>query len=171
MNEVKIDNISLKIRNAYQADLDAISNLESICFPPEEAATIESFKRRINTFPESFFVAEFDSAIVGVVNGCLTNSPVILDEMFHDDKAHIINGKNQAIFGLLVHPEYQRKGIAGELLNHIISVSKDRGKKAVILTCKEKLIHYYSKFGFENIGISGSTHGGAVWYDMVLKLC
>ena len=170
MCEIKIDNISLKIRNASLADLDAISNLESICFPPEEAATRESFKRRINTFPESFFVAELDNTIVGVVNGCVTNSPVIFDEMFHDDKTHMINGENQAIFGLLVHPEHQRKGIAGKLLNHIIGVSKDRGKEAVILTCKDKLIHYYAKFGFENMGISDSTHGGAVWYDMILKL-
>ncbi|MDW5299007.1 MAG: GNAT family N-acetyltransferase [Sedimentibacter sp.] len=170
MHEIKIDDIEIKIRNANQSDLDSIANLESVCFPPEEAATRESFKRRINTFPESFFVAELDGKIVGVVNGCVTNSPAIFDEMFHDDKTHLKNGENQTIFGLLVHPDYQRKGIAEQLLNHIISVSKNRGKKAVILTCKDKLIHYYAKFGFENMGVSGSTHGGAVWYDMMLKL-
>ncbi len=159
----------INIRNATPSDLDEISALELVCFPVEEAATRESFKRRINTFPESFFVAEINDKIVGVVNGCVSNSSVIFDEMYHDDSTHIANGENQIIFGLLVHPDYQRKGIAEKLLNHIISVSKQRGKKSIILTCKDKLIHYYEKFGFVNMGKSESSHGGAVWYDMVLK--
>lgn len=170
MSESMIGNMTINIRNAKPEDLDEIAYLESVCFPPEEAATRESFKRRIKTFPESFFVAEKDGRIVGVVNGCMTNSPVIFDEMFHDDSTHLPDGENQAIFGLLVDPEHQRKGIAEKLLNHIIELSRERGKKAVILTCKEKLIHYYAKFGFESMGVSGSTHGGAKWYDMVLKL-
>ncbi|WP_330427550.1 hypothetical protein [Roseburia sp. OM02-15] len=29
-----------------------------------------------------------------------------------------------------------------------------------------KNLHYYSKFGFENEGLSGSDHGGATWYQM-----
>lgn len=170
MSVLKINEMTITIRNARQTDLDSIAHLESVCFPPEEAATREAFKRRINTFPESFFVAEYMDKVIGVVNGCMTNSPVIFDEMFHDDKTHLTDGENQAIFGLLVAPEFQKKGIAGELLNHIIKVSRERGKRAVILTCKEKLIHYYGKFGFENMGVSGSTHGGASWYDMVLNL-
>ena len=38
-----------------------------------------------------------------------------------------------------------------------------------ILTCKEKLIGFYEKFGYVNLGISDSKHGGAVWYDMILE--
>lgn len=30
-------------------------------------------------------------------------------------------------------------------------------------------MHYYAKFGFVNEGVSGSTHGGVVWYQMRLK--
>jgi hypothetical protein len=30
-------------------------------------------------------------------------------------------------------------------------------------------VHYYAKFGFVNEGVSGSTHGGVVWYQMRLK--
>ena len=37
-----------------------------------------------------------------------------------------------------------------------------------MLTCKEQLVHYYGKLGFENEGMSGSTHGGVVWYAMRL---
>lgn len=160
----------ISITNAVPEDLDEIAALEAVCFPPAEAATKESFKKRIQRFPESFFVAKLDGKVIGVVNGCITDSDVIYDAMFHDDNEHVSGGKNQTVFGLLVHPDFQRKGIAALLLNHLINISRERGKKAVILTCKDKLIHYYEKFGFENKGISSSSHGGAVWYDMYLKL-
>lgn len=170
MKDYKIGNMTIKIENAIPENLNDIATLESVCFPPSEAASKESFKRRLSVFPESFFVAKHDEKIIGVVNGCITNSPVIYDAMYHDDKEHVVGGENQSIFGLLVHPDYQRKGIAAILLNHIIKVSIERDKKSVILTCKDKLIQYYEKFGFENKGVSKSSHGGAIWYDMLLKL-
>ena len=37
-----------------------------------------------------------------------------------------------------------------------------------LITCKDRLVHYYEKFGFVNEGKSASVHGGAVWYDMRL---
>ena len=37
-----------------------------------------------------------------------------------------------------------------------------------VLTCKDKLVHYYEKFGFQNEGVSESVHGGAMWYQMRL---
>ena len=46
---------------------------------------------------------------------------------------------------------------------------KKKGRKGLILTCKDRLIHYYAKFGYKNMGVSESVHGGAVWYDMILK--
>ena len=35
---------------------------------------------------------------------------------------------------------------------------------------KDKLITYYSKFGFVNEGISESVHGNVTWYQMRLTL-
>ena len=37
------------------------------------------------------------------------------------------------------------------------------------LTCKDRLVHYYAKFGFENEGVSESMHGNVVWNQMRLK--
>ena len=37
-----------------------------------------------------------------------------------------------------------------------------------MLTCKEELLHFYERFGFVSEGVSGSVHGGAVWYQMRL---
>ena len=52
---------------------------------------------------------------------------------------------------------------------HLIADARAQGRKGLVLTCKEALVHYYAKFGFVNEGVSGSTHGGVVWYQMRLK--
>lgn len=161
--------MDIKIRKATIEDLDSITKVEAICFPVEEAATKDSFKHRINTFSKSFFVAEIDGKIIGFINGSIINGTVIFDELYEDSTLHIPDGNYQTIFGLDVIPDYRNIGVAAQLMNHIIDISKIAGRKGVILTCKEKLIYYYSKFGYVNKGISKSIHGGAKWYDMILE--
>ena len=40
------------VRHATLDDLDALSSIESACFPPKEAADIERLANRIETYPE-----------------------------------------------------------------------------------------------------------------------
>jgi ribosomal protein S18 acetylase RimI-like enzyme len=161
--------MKLTIRKALIGDLDAIAKVEASCFPEAEAATRASLEQRIKTFPDRFFIAETNEELIGFINGCTINGTVIQDELFKDSTLHVPNGAYQTIFGLDVIPEYRNQGIAAQLMNYMIEVSKVAGCKGIILTCKEKLIHYYEKFGYENKGISESSHGGAVWYDMILE--
>lgn len=162
--------MNIKIRQVMPNDLDEITEIESICFPKEEAATKESLKYRIETFPNSFFVATYNGKIIGFVNGAVTNHNTIVDELYEAEGGHNPLGKNQSIFGLDVLPEYQRQGIAAKLMEYIMEKSKEAGRENMILTCKDRLIHYYEKFGYENKGVSASVHGGVVWYDMIAKL-
>ena len=151
-------------------DLDQVTEVEALCFPTAEAATGESFRKRIEAFPESLLVAEDECGrIIGFINGCVTDERTIRDEMFEDSGLHREDGMYQSIFGLDVIPEYRRQGVAADLMNHLIQTAKARGKKGMILTCKDRLIRYYEKFGYRSLGISGSVHGGAVWYDMLLE--
>jgi len=161
--------MDITIRQATIEDLDSVTKVESICFPVAEAATRESLEERINIFSKSFFVAEIDGKIIGFINGCIINGTVIYDELYEDCTLHIPDGDYQTIFGLDVIPDYRNLGVATQLMNYIIEVSKLQGRKGVILTCKEKLIHYYAEFGYVNKGISKSVHGGAKWYDMILE--
>ena len=157
------------IRQVTPEDLDEVTAVEAACFPEAEAATRESFEQRIKTFPDSFFVAVHDGRIIGFINGCVTDERTIRDEMFEDSSLHDPDGSYQSIFGLDVLEEYRRQGIAEKLMEYLIATARERGKKGLILTCKDRLIHYYSKFGYKNLGISASVHGGAVWYDMLLE--
>ncbi|MEW5774779.1 MAG: GNAT family N-acetyltransferase [Thermodesulfobacteriota bacterium] len=158
------------IRCVRPGDLDLVAAIEAACFPPAEAATREALAQRIAAFPDSFLVAELDGALVGMVNGCCTDSPVIFDEMFHGVEHHRPGGANQAIFGLDVLPAHRRQGVAARLMRALIRASREAGRKAVILTCKDPLISYYETLGFVNDGLSQSTHGDARWFDMTLML-
>jgi ribosomal protein S18 acetylase RimI-like enzyme len=166
--EWKIE-MDIKIRQVSIEDLNAVTEVESVCFPKAEAATKESFNQRIKTFPESFFIAEVNGKIIGFINGCIINETVICDELFENSTFHVPNGHYQTIFGLDVIPEYRNQGIAAQLMNHMIESARSAGRKGVILTCKERLILYYSRFGYKNKGVSKSVHGGAKWYDMILE--
>lgn len=160
--------MQIKIRNVKPEDLEAVTKIEALCFPAAEAGDKESFTWRIQTYPESFFVAEDGDTMIGFTNGCVTDSSILQDELYHNPQLHKPDGAYQTVFGLDVIPEYRCKGIAAQLMNHLIQTAKAAGRKGMILTCKEHLIHYYEKFGYQNQGASDSTHGGAQWYDMLL---
>lgn len=157
------------IRQVIPDDLDAVARVESVCFPEAEAATRDSFSQRIAAFPESFFVAEKDGEIVGFINGCVTDERTIRDEMFEDTSCHKADGDYQSIFGLDVVPECQHQGLASRLMRHLIEDARKKGRRGLILTCKDRLIGFYEGFGYHSLGVSDSVHGGAVWYDMILE--
>lgn len=159
----------MKIRHATMKDLDPITAVEAACFPVAEAATKADFEKRLQVYPDHFWLLENDDQLIGFINGMVTNSSTISDIMFSDASLHDENGMWQAIFGLNVLPEYRRQGLAAKLIDKIVEQARQEGRKGCILTCKDKLIHYYEKFGFKNCGISQSVHGGAIWYDMRLE--
>jgi len=159
----------MNIRKASMADLEAVASMELLCFPKEEAATIESFEKRIAVFGDSFWLLEDENGrLIGMINGMVTDEPILRDEMFEDASLHNPKGAWQMIFGVETIPEYRNQGYAAMIMERVIVDCKELGRKGLVLTCKDKLVHYYEKFGFVNEGISASVHGGAVWYDMRL---
>lgn len=159
----------MRIRTATQDDLNAICQVEAICFPASEAATRESLAARLTFFARHFLLLEDDGRLVGFVNGMVTDDRVISDVMFDHAELHKEDGKWQSVFGLDILPEYRRKGYAGQLMRALIEHAREDGRCGCILTCKEYLLHYYARFGFKNLGVSLSQHGGAIWHDMILE--
>ena len=72
------------------------------------------------------------------------------------------------IFGVNTLPEYRRQGYAEKLLRYVINDARAQDREGLVLACKDKLVHYYEKFGFQNEGVSESVHGGVTWYQMRL---
>lgn len=159
----------LRIRTASMADLERVAEIESLCFPPSEGASRESLAARLRVYPDHFWVLEDGGTIVGFVNGLATDEPHLRDEMYDDASMHSEKGAWQMIFGVDTVPEYLRRGFAAMLLRHAIAAVRGQGRKGLVLTCKDRLVHYYAKFGFTDEGISGSTHGNVRWHEMRLS--
>lgn len=158
----------MEIRTATMTDLSAVTQLEAICFPAAEAASEESFARRLEHYPNHFWLLKDGDTLVSFVNGLATNEPDLRDEMYDNAVLHREDGAWQMIFGVDTHPDYRRQGCAGKLLEHVIGEARAQGRKGLVLTCKKALVPYYSKFGFVSEGISQSTHGDVTWYQMRL---
>lgn len=161
--------MDIVIRKVKPKDLERVTAVEAECFPEAEAAGRDAFRARIEAFPDSFLVAEKDGQLVGFINGCVTDERTIRDEMYEDSSLHRPDGRYQSVFGLDVIPQERRRGIAELLMRTLIEDARKKGRAGMILTCKDRLIHYYEKFGYVNQGLSESVHGNAVWYDMLLE--
>ena len=159
----------MEIRKATLDDLKEIAAVEAECFPAAEAASEESLRKRLSVFADHFWLLFDGDKMVGFVNGMVTDEPDLSDEMYDDASMHNPDEKWQMIFGVDTIPEYRRQGCAGKVLSRVIEDARKQGREGLVLTCKDKLIHYYAKFGFENEGLSKSVHGDAVWYQMRLK--
>ena len=160
----------MQIRTAVPADLQGIVNIEAECFPAAEAATEASLSGRLAFYPNHFWVQLDGDRMIGFVNGMVTDEPDLRDEMYEDASLHNENGAWQMIFGVNTIPECRKKGYAGQLIRCAIEQAKKEGRKGLVLTCKDKLLHYYEEFGFVNEGVSKSVHGNVVWYQMRLTL-
>lgn len=158
----------MKIRTASLDDLSAITAVEAVCFPPAEAAGPESFRRRLTVYPDHFWLLFDGETLVGFVNGMVTQAADLTDEMYDNAALHDPAGAWQMIFGVDTLPAYRRQGCAQRLLEQAIAEARAQGRKGLVLTCKEHLLHYYAKFGFVSEGISQSVHGNVRWYQMRL---
>ena len=156
----------MEIRKGTLDDLEAVAAVEARCFPPEQAATREQFRDRLQTYPEGFWLLWDGEILVGFLDGMVSDSPELTDAMFADASLHEPRGDWQMIFGLNTIPEYRNRGCAGQLIRQCIHDAEIEGRRGVVLTCLEEKILYYEKFGFRNEGVSESVHGGAVWYRM-----
>ncbi len=157
------------IRTATIEDLDEITEIEAECFPAAEAADREAFQQRLQYYGNHFWLLYEEQKLIAFVDGFVTDEPDLTDEMYENAALHDENGAWQMIFGVNTLPAYRRNGYAGKLLKRAIAEAKEQGRRGVVLTCKEKLLHYYAKFGFEKEGISQSVHGNVVWYQMRLR--
>ena len=143
----------MRIRTADLSDLKEIARVEAACFPAAEAATEEEFE---------------EEKLIAFVDGMVTNQEDLTDEMYEKAEMHDEKGDWQMIFGVNTLPSYRKHGYAGELIKRAITDAKEQGRKGLVLTCKDRLLSYYARFGFKNEGVSESVHGNVVWNQMRL---
>lgn len=158
----------MEIRKATSADVEAVAAVEAACFPAAEAATEAEFRDRLAVYGNHFLLLFDEERLVGFIDGFVTDEKDLRDEMYADASLHDEQGAWQMIFGLNTVPPYRRRGCAGRLIEALKTEARKEGRKGIVLTCKDKLVPYYARFGFVSEGVSGSTHGGVTWYQMRL---
>ena len=160
----------MTIRHAAMDDLEAVTELEAKCFPAAEAAGRAAFFDRLASFPDHFWLLYEGEKLVSMINGMATDEEHLTDAMYEHADMHSVDGAWQMIFGVATDPAEQGKGYAAALMRRVIADTKSRGKKGLVLTCKDHLVSYYAGFGFEDEGISDkSTHGDVAWHQLRLR--
>ena len=159
----------MDIRYATIEDIKEITAVETECFPPAEAATEKEFIERVRYYGNHFWLMFEQEKLIAFVDGFVTDEPDLTDEMYENASMHNENGAWQMIFGVNTLPTYRKYGYAGKLIRRAIEDAKQQGRKGLVLTCKDKLVPYYAKFGFQDEGVTDkSTHGNVVWHQMRL---
>ena len=161
--------ICMEIRKGTLKDLEAIAAVEAACFPAAEAASKEEFAERIAAYGNHFWLMYDGDKLISFVDGFVTDDADLTDEMYENAAMHNENGAWQMIFGVNTLPAYRQHGYAGELLQKAIADAKEQDRKGLVLTCKDRLVPYYAKFGFVDEGVTDkSTHGNVAWHQMRL---
>lgn len=161
----------MRIRTATPDDLEAVTAVEAACFPAAEAATRDEFEKRLQNYGNHFWLMFDGKKLIAFVDGFVTDEPDLTDEMYERADLHDENGAWQMIFGINTMPAYRKHGYAGQLIKCAIRDAREQGRKGLVLTCKDRLVRYYAKFGFQDEGVTEkSTHGGVVWHQMRLML-
>jgi len=143
----------IRIRQADLSDWEEILAIEQLNFPAVEAAGAEVLKERIEQIPDTFLLAELHGQLAGyIVSKVGANPP---------------EGGFIAVQSLSVHPDFQKQGVGTLLLAALKETAVQQNRKGISLTCHDELIPYYEMNGIVHEGISDSTHGGAIWSDMV----
>ncbi|WP_297961200.1 GNAT family N-acetyltransferase [uncultured Ruminococcus sp.] len=158
------------IRQANINDIDTVTELENSCFHVSEAADRKAFELRLRNYPECFRLLEIDGKVISMINGMTTNENDLCDEMYSGTDMYAAHGKWLMLFGVATAPAYQKRGFASRLMERVIEDTKKQERRGIVLTCKEELLTFYSRFGFVSEGISDSEHGGAEWYQMRFTL-
>ena len=106
----------MTIRTAQMEDIDAITAVETECFPPAEAATREEFAERLKYYKDHFWLMFDHEKLIAFVDGFVTDEKDLTDEMYEKASMHNENGAWQMIFGVNTLPAYRRRGCAGQVL-------------------------------------------------------
>lgn len=163
--------MELHFESAQMNELQRIMAIEQTGFSKEEAATKVAMKDRIKLYPETFIVAKNNvDQLVGYIVGPVFNQRYLTDDLYAQSQPNNPKYQYQTVLSLAVDPNFQHHGIASQLLTELAKVAKKQGRTAITLTCLMDLVPFYESNGYQNEGVSASSHADETWYNMVLPL-
>lgn len=160
----------LHFRAATEQDIDRCYLIETSSYGGSQAASKEKIFKRITTYPQGFIVLEKERQIVGFINAGACFNVQLSDDDFKQMLGHDPTGDKIVIMSVVVHPDYQRQGLANIMLTNFIKQIKTLNKTEIHLMCETALVPLYAGHGFIELGISASNYAGLKWHEMSLTL-
>ena len=128
--------MKVEIREEQKRDYNAVFELNKLAFGQENEAKLVNLLRESSAYvPGLSMVATLDNKIVGHI---LFTKIKIVSEGGHETES-------LALAPMAVSPEFQQKGIGGELIRHGLNKARELEHKSVVVLGHR---HYYPKFGF-----------------------
>ncbi|RCW50925.1 GNAT family N-acetyltransferase [Paenibacillus prosopidis] len=155
----------IELRLITESELESAILLEQKCYAPEAAATLSGFYFRYRNYRPFFWSAWLGSELIGITNGVLTSQKACGDDM-KGDQPDSKDGSNFCVLTVAVDQKHRRQGVGAQLLRKLIMTCEANGIETIILMCERHLIPFYEVEQFKLLGVSASTHGGIVWYEM-----
>jgi ribosomal-protein-alanine N-acetyltransferase len=124
----------IRLRPMQEADIDAVMAIENDSYPFPWTQGIVRDCLRVGY---SCWLAEQDEQVVGY---CIMSVGA--------GEAHLLN--------ICVHRNWQRQGIASQLLKHMMTLAKRHGAEVCLLEVRPSnigAIEMYEKFGFSEVGM------------------
>ncbi|MDN5727269.1 MAG: ribosomal protein S18-alanine N-acetyltransferase [Propionibacteriales bacterium] len=138
-----INNSTMNIRPARDADLDAVLSWEESGFEPGERWPRASWAGELAADDRDVLVAEADGVPVGVIT---------VQTVFPSSDLHRV----------LVASAWRRRGVARALVEAGVDAVRDRGARKMLLEVRydnEPAIELYGRYGFEQLAVRKDYYG------------
>lgn len=106
-----------------------------------------------------------------IKNLTINEASMELPSESNPDAGHFETSRYIGVHSVVIDPEWQGKNLGTLLLHDYIQKlsNQDLGDKVVIIA-HDKLIPFYEKIGFTNLGKSECKFAGETWYDLSIDL-
>mmetsp|Transcript_19410 Transcript_19410/g.42187 ORF Transcript_19410/g.42187 Transcript_19410/m.42187 type:complete len:457 (-) Transcript_19410:310-1680(-) len=189
------ESTQIHFRAATSKDIPRCFEIESMSYPSDEAATLESLKNRQKYAGDYFLLCTTTSPsldenemIIGFV--CATRCHEFTEESM--SKLHDPEGRLLAIHSVVVDKNYRRRGVAKQMMERyvqdvIIKEEQVQQQKqhsddatdadaapaaiqSIVCIAKQHLLGFYAQCGFSVNRPSPIVHGKDLWYDLEIEL-
>jgi len=163
---------TLFYRPATGDDLTVIAEIESNSYPPDEAASPENLRYRVENAGDYFLVGCSAGSgpggadeIVSYVCGTLIKGETLTHESM---STHDADGDTLCIHSVVTEGGHRRKQIGTKTLKAYMRwiTTATPQVERVLLLCKRNLIGFYEGAGWKMVGGSDVVHGKDQWYEM-----
>ncbi len=136
----------MNIRKATEEDSPELISLIQLADNRTEEAASKKVRKIMRSKEGSFIVAMEKNKLIGYLL-------FIATEPDKNAQRFLNTGKYSCICWIAVHPEYRDRQIGSKLLKEAEKYASQNNKEGLWLDCREKVINFYKKNGFDVVGV------------------